>query len=292
VQVGLELGAFAWPGGPAAIGGTVARFARLADEAGFASLSTGDHLWQGFNAGGEEQPYLECFTTLAVMAANSERCRISPVVAGVHFRHPVLLAKTVTTLDVLSGGRASVGLGVGWNADEAAGAGIPFPPVAQRFEMLEETLRILLAHWHGEQGDGKAYHGEHYRVGRALGVPQSLTRPHPPIMLGGGGDKTLRLVARYADACNLYPTPDMPERLERLREFCAEEGRDYDDVEKTCCLPFDVTDGASASELLDTLHHLTDQGIQTVIGIVTAADPLAQVELIGEKVLPALAPEH
>jgi len=289
VQVGLELGAFAWPGGPAAIGDTVARFSQLADEAGFASLSTGDHLWQGFNAGGEEQPYLECFTTLAVMAAHSRRCRVLPVVAGVHLRHPALLAKTVTTLDVLSGGRAGVGLGVGWNADEATGSGIPFPSVARRFEMLEETVRILLGYWTGDQGDGEAYHGTHYRVDRVLGVPQSLTRPHPPIMLGGAGEKTLRLVARYADACNLYPTPDLPDRLARLRGLCAEAGRDYDDIEKTVCLPFDVGDGTG--ELLDTLHQLADQGIQTTIGIVTSADPLRQVELIGAKVLPALARE-
>jgi F420-dependent oxidoreductase-like protein len=290
VQVGLELGAFAWPGGPAAIGTTVARFAQLADDAGFASLSTGDHLWQGFNAGGEEMPYLECFTTLAVMAANSRRCRVLPVVAGVHFRHPALLAKTVSTLDVLSGGRAGVGLGVGWNADEATAAGIPFPPVARRFEMLEETLRILLGYWTGERGDEKAYHGEHYRVDRALGVPRSLTRPRPPIMLGGAGDKTLRLVAQYADACNLYPTPDMPDRLARLRELCAENGRDYADIEKTVCLPFDVSDGTG--ELIDTLHQLAGQGIDTTIGIVSSSDPIRQVELIGAKVLPALTLEE
>ncbi|OQO92584.1 LLM class F420-dependent oxidoreductase [Saccharomonospora piscinae] len=294
MRVGLELGAFEWPGGTAAIGDTVARFAQLADEAGFSSLSTGDHLWQGFNAGGERAPYLECFTTLAVMAAHSRHCRISPVVAGVHFRHPSLLAKTVTTLDVLSGGRASVGLGVGWNAEEAVGSGIAFPPVAERFEMLEETLAILHGYWHGEEGDGQAYEGRHYRLERVLGVPQSITRPHPPIMLGGAGDKTLRLVARYGDACNLYPTPDMPDRLERLREICAEVGRDYDEIEKTCCLPFDVTgggDGDDTRQLLDTLGQLSGQGIETVIGIVATADPLRQVELIGSKVLPELAGE-
>ncbi|GAB3473553.1 LLM class flavin-dependent oxidoreductase [Amycolatopsis cihanbeyliensis] len=291
MRVGLELGAFDWPGGPRAIGDTVTRFAQLADEAGFTSLSTGDHLWQGFNAGGEEAPYLECFTTLAVMAANSRHCRISPVVAGVHFRHPALLAKTVTTLDILSGGRASVGIGVGWNADETAGSGIPFPPVAERFEMLEETLRILLGYWDGERGNGLAHHGKHYHLDRILGVPQSLTRPHPPIMVGGAGDKTLRLVARYADACNLYPTPDMPDRLERLREICTEVGRDYDDIEKTCCLPFDVGNGEGTGELLETLQQLAGQGIQTVIGIVASPDPLRQVELIGAKVLPELGRE-
>ncbi|ALG10756.1 TIGR03560 family F420-dependent LLM class oxidoreductase [Kibdelosporangium phytohabitans] len=292
MRIGLELGAFAWPGGPAAIGETVARFARVADEAGYVSLSTGDHVWQGFNAGGEHQPYLECFTTLAVLAANSRRCRISPVVAGVHFRHPAVLAKTITTLDLLSGGRAGVGLGVGWNADEATGSGIPFPSVATRFEMLDETLRILLAYWTGAEGTDKAFHGKHYQLDRVLGVPQSLTRPHPPILLGGGGEKTLRLVAKYADACNLYPTPEMPAQLARLREICAETGRDYDRIEKTCCLPFDVADGSGTGELLDTLHQLGEQGIQTVIGIVATADPVRQIELIGEKVLPSLSDDQ
>jgi F420-dependent oxidoreductase-like protein len=291
VHVGLALGAFAWNNGPAAMGETVARIGRTADDAGFALIGVGDHLWQGPHAGGPQAPQLECFTTLATIAAHTRRCRVVSFVAGVHFRPPALLAKTVTTLDVLSGGRATLGLGVGWDEDEATGSGIPFPPVAERFEMLEETLRILRGYWHGEQGDERPFHGRHYRVNRPLNLPQSLSRPHPPIMLGGGGTKTLRLVARYADACNLYPGPDLPDKLDQLRRFCADAGRDYDAIEKTCALPMDVgADGAGTGELITQLRRLAGEGVQTVIGILLApGDPLRQVEIIGEKVLPAVA---
>lgn len=291
MHVGLALGAFDWKDGPAALGETVARIGRTADDAGFALIGVGDHLWQGPHAGGPEAPQLECFTTLATIAAHTRRCRVVSFVAGVHFRAPALLAKTVTTLDVLSGGRATLGLGVGWDEAEASGSGIPFPPVADRFEMLEETLQILRGYWHGEQGDERPFHGRHYRVDRPLNLPQSLTRPHPPIMLGGGGAKTLRLVARYADACNLYPGPDLPDKLSLLRRFCTDAGRSYDAIEKTCALPVNVgSDGAGAGELIAQLRQLAGEGVQTVIGILLApGDPLRQVEIIGEKVLPAVA---
>lgn len=290
MKVGLELGAFDWIGGPVTIADTVAQIARTADDAGFSLISVGDHIWQGPNAGGELAPMLECFTTLATIAAHTRRCRVAPVVAGVHFRHPSVLAKTVTTLDILSGGRATLGLGVGWNADETTGAGIAFPSVAERFVMLEETLRILHQYWSGERGDEQPFDGTHYRLGRALNVPQASTEPHPPIMLGGGGAKTLRLVARYGDACNLYPSPDLPERLELLRELCESAGRDYDAIEKTCVLPVDVgDDGSGTDALIGELRRIAGEGVQTVIGIVASPEPLRQVEIIGEKVLPAVA---
>jgi F420-dependent oxidoreductase-like protein len=290
VKVGLELGAYDWTGGPARIGDTVAQVARAADDAGFSLIGVGDHVWQGANAGGPLAAQLECFTMLATIAAHTRYCQVAPVVAGVHFRHPSMLAKAVTTLDVLSGGRAVLGLGVGWNEEEAIGSGIPFPPVAERFAMLEETLRILHRYWDGERGDERPFHGEHYQVERPLNVPQNLTRPHPPIMLGGGGKKTLRLVAEYADACNLYPSPDMPDKLELLSRLCEDVGRDYDAIEKTCVLPVDVgDDGGGTAELIGELRRIASEGVRTVIGIVSSADPLRQVEIIGEKVLPAVA---
>ncbi|WP_460405428.1 TIGR03560 family F420-dependent LLM class oxidoreductase [Actinophytocola sediminis] len=290
MKLGLELGAFEWEGGPATYGDTLARVARTADDAGFSLISVGDHVWQGPNAGGEDNAFLESFTTLGVLTAHTSNCLIGPVVAGVHFRHPSMLAKAVTTVDVLSGGRAFVGLGVGWNQQEALGAGIPFPPVADRFVMLEETLRILHQYWEGDRGDERPFDGTHYQLGRALNVPQNLTRPHPPIMLGGGGPKTLRLVATYADACNLYPSPELPNQLELLRRFCADAGRDYDAIEKTCVLPVDVgEDGDGAAALVDQLRQIAADGVRTVIGIVASANPLRQVEIIGEKVLPAVA---
>ncbi|GAA3071554.1 LLM class F420-dependent oxidoreductase [Streptosporangium carneum] len=287
----MELGDYAWEGGPARMADTLADIARTADDAGFALIGVGDHLWQGPHAGGPEQPELECFTTLAVIAAHTRRCLLAPVVAGVHFREPAVLAKTVTTLDVLSGGRAMLGVGAGWYEEEAVGLGIPFPPLGERFARLEEAIQVCLRMWHGERGDERPFEGEHYRLERPLNLPQSLSRPHPPIMIGGGGERrTLRLVARYADACNLYPGPDLPHKLDVLRRHCEDEGRDYDAIEKTCIFPFAVgDDAAGAGELVEQLRGLAASGIQTAIGIVSGPDPVRQVEAIGKHVVPAVA---
>ncbi|GII76223.1 LLM class F420-dependent oxidoreductase [Sphaerisporangium rufum] len=290
MKIGLVIGDFAWEGGTARMADTLAGIARTADDTGFSLVGVGDHLWQGPHAGGPEAPQLECFTTLAVIAAHTRRCRIAPVVAGVHFRQPGLLAKTVSTLDVLSGGRAMLGLGVGWYEDEARGLGIPYPSLTERFEMLEETVRICHALWQGERGTEQPFAGKHYRLDRALSAPGTLARPHPPIMIGGGGKKTLRLVARHADACNLYPGPDLPAKLDVLRAHCAAEGRDYDAIEKTCIMPFDTgPDGAGAAALAEQLRGLAAQGVETAIGIVSGPDPVRQVEIIGTKVIPAVA---
>jgi F420-dependent oxidoreductase-like protein len=290
MRIGMELAEFGWGSGPAELGSVLRRIAEVADDAGFDLVGVGDHMWQGPHAGGPERRQLECFTTLAVIAAHTRRCRIAPVVAGVHFRQPALLAKTVTTLDVLSGGRAMLGVGAGWYADEAAGMGFPFPPLARRFEMLEETLRVCLRLWDGEQGDERPFEGAHYRLDRPLNLPQSLTRPRPPIMVGGDGRKALRLVARYADACNVYPGPDLDAKLGLLREYCAEEGRSFDAIEKTAIFPFGVgADGSGTDELVGELRRWAASGIQTAIGIVADTDPVRQLEIIGEKVIPAVA---
>ena len=170
------------------------------------------------------------------------------MVSGVHFRHPAVLVKAVTTLDVLSGGRAALGIGSGHYEEEARGLGIPFPPQRERFEMLEEAVQIALRMWSGESGDERPFEGKHYRPGCPLNLPQSLTRPHPPIMIAGDGEqKTLRLVARYANACSLRPSPEIPRKLDVLRRHCENEGRDYDEIEKTCAFAFDVgEDGEQA----------------------------------------------
>jgi F420-dependent oxidoreductase-like protein len=291
MRLGLEIGAYAWDGGPRRIADTLAAVARIADDAGFALLGVGDHVWQGDHAGGPEQPHLDAFTTLGLLAAHTTRIPLGPVVAGVHFRAPALLAKAVTTLDVLSGGRAVLGIGAGWNGQEAAGMGIGFPGTAERFGMLDEAIRICLALWDGERGDELPFKGRHYQLGRALNAPQSTTRPHPPILIGGGGDKTLRLVARYGDACNLYPSPDLPARFELLREYCAQEGRDYDAIERTCILPVDTgPDGSGASALADQLAAIAGLGVQTAICIVSGPDPVGQAEVLAARVAPAVAP--
>ncbi len=289
MKLGLELAEFGWDGGPAEMGRTLERTVRAADDAGFDLIGVGDHVWQGPHAGGPEQPQLECFTTLATIAAHTSRCRIAPVVAGVHFRQPALLAKTVTTLDVLSGGRAMLGIGAGWYADEATGMGFPFPPLARRFDMVEEALRVCLRLWDGET-DTRPFDGTHYRLQRPLSVPRSLSRPHPPVLIGGNGSTTLRLVARYGDACNIYPGPGFESKLELLRGYCAEEGRSYDRIEKTAIFPFPTElDSASLAELTGKLRGWAEAGIGTAVGIVSGADPVRSVEIIGEKVVPAIA---
>ncbi|HEV2780618.1 MAG TPA: LLM class F420-dependent oxidoreductase [Actinophytocola sp.] len=290
MKLGLELGTYSWEGGPERIGTTLAEIGRTADHAGFAVIGAADHLWQGAHAGGPEQPMLECLTTLAALAAHTERIPLMTGVAGVHFRHPAMLAKAVTTLDVISGGRAVLGIGVGWDADECAGNGIPFPPVGQRFAMLEETLRVCLAFWEGEQGSDGPVEGEHYRLGRVLNLPQSLSRPHPPILIGGGGEKrTLRLVAQYADACNLHPTPDVPHKLDVLRQHCADVGRDYDSIEKTIIMPIPPDLDGNADAMVDMLHGMAESGVDTAIGILADPTPVHTVNVLADKVLPAIA---
>ncbi|TMD66752.1 MAG: LLM class flavin-dependent oxidoreductase, partial [Chloroflexi bacterium] len=204
---------------------------------------------------------------------------------------PVLLAKTVTTLDVLSGGRAWLGIGAGDYEEEARGLGLPFPPLKERYERLEEMLQICLRMWHGEQGDERPFEGKHYRIERPLNLPQSLARPHPPILIAGSGEqRTLRLVARYADACNLQPGPQIPKKLEILRQHCEAEGRDYDAIEKTCMFAFDVgEDGSKVGELIEQLRWLASMGIQTVLGVIPHVYRIEPLEVIGREVIPAVA---
>jgi alkanesulfonate monooxygenase SsuD/methylene tetrahydromethanopterin reductase-like flavin-dependent oxidoreductase (luciferase family) len=192
---------------------------------------------------------------------------------------------------VLSGGRAWLGIGVGDYEEEARGSGLPFPPLKERYEMLEEMLQICLRMWHGEQGDERPFEGKHYRIERPLNLPQSLTRPHPPILIAGSGEqRTLRLVARYADACNLQPGPQIPKKLEILRQHCEAEGRDYDTIEKTCMFAFDVgEDGSKVGELIGQLRWLASMGIETVLGVVPQVYRIKPLEVIGREVIPAVA---
>ena len=255
----------------------------------FESGWTFDHFYPIFSdpAG----PCLEGWMTLAALAQATRRLRLGTLVTGIHYRHPAVLANMAATLDIVSGGRLELGIGAGWNEEEARGLGIPFPSMRERFEMLEETLQICLRMWSGEHGDERPFEGTHYHLERPLNSPQSLTRPHPPIMIGGSGErKTLRLVARYADACNLFPTPDLPRKLEVLRQHCEAEGRDYDTITKTCIFSLDVGEnGSKVGELIDTLRGFAGMGIQAVIGSVPQVDRIRPVEIIGREVIPAVA---
>jgi F420-dependent oxidoreductase-like protein len=291
MRLGLQLNNFDWDGGPACFADTLTEIAGAAEEAGFDRIGVADHLWQHPIMGGPEADELECYTTLAFLAANTERTRLTAMVTGVHFRHPGVLAKTVTTLDVLSGGRAALGIGSGHYEEETRGLGIPFPPQKERFEMLEEAIQICLRMWSGERGDERPFEGKHYRLERPLNLPQSISRPHPPIMIAGDGErKTLRLVARYADACSLRPKPEIPGKLDVLRLHCEEEGRDYEKIEKTCAFALDAGEnGEKAGELIGQLRWLSGMGVETVIGVVPNVDRITPLETIGREVIPAVA---
>ncbi len=288
MHVGLQIPDFTWPGGPARLGADLAAVARTADDAGFEFISVMDHFFQIGVLGPADREMLEAYTTLGYLAACTSRAKLITLVTGAIYRHPGILAKIVTTLDVLSGGRAWLGIGAAWNEEESKGLGIPFPPVAERFERLEETLQICLQMW---KGDESPYRGLHYDLDRPLNSPQALTTPHPPIMIGGGGErKTLRLVARYAQACNLFPTPDLAHKLDVLRAHCDAEQRVYDEIRKSCYFIFDVgPKGEKVSEVVDRLGELAAMGFDTAIGAVADVWELTQLEIIGSEVIPAVA---
>ena len=291
MKLGLDIADFTWPAGPAKLGSTLGDIARTADEAGFDSIWVMDHFWQIRMNGPEHHEMLEGYSALSYIAAVTKRAKLGTMVTGVVYHQPGILAKTVTTLDVLSGGRAWLGIGAAWNEAESRGLGIPFPAMKERFERLEETLQICQQMWEGKRGSEKPFRGEHYQLERPLNSPQSLTRPHPPILIGGGGEKkTLRLVAQYADACNLFPTPEIPRKLDILREHCKAVGRNYDDIEKTSLFQFDLGDnGENLGKVIGGLKWLAGMGIQTVIGHVPKIYETKRLELIGEKLIPAVA---
>ena len=291
MKIGMDIPDFTWSGGAARLGPTLTQIARTADQAGFDSIWVMDHFWQIGMNGPEHHEMLEGYSALAFMAGITSRVKLGTMVTGAVYRYPGVLAKTVSTLDVLSGGRAWLGIGAAWNEAEARGLGIPFPPLGERFERLDETLQICLQMWQGERGSEKPFTGKHYQLERPLNSPQALSRPHPPILIGGGGErKTLRLVAQYADACNLFPGPQLPHKLEVLKQHCQDVGRNYDDILKTAMFRFDVGDnGEKVGKVIGGLHWLASMGIQAAIGAVAHVDRIKQVEIMGEKVIPAVA---
>jgi F420-dependent oxidoreductase-like protein len=288
VKIGLQIPDFTTPGGPARLGPDLATVARVADDAGFEFIALMDHFFQIGMLGPPEHEMLEAYTTLGYLAGNTSRAKLLTLVTGAVYRYPGILAKVVTTLDVLSGGRAWLGIGAAWNDEESRGLGIAFPPVAERFERLEETVQICLQMW---RGDESPYRGTHYQLERPLNSPQALSQPHPPIMIGGSGErKTLRLVARYAQACNLFPGPDLGRKLDVLRAHCETEGRDYDEIEKTCYFIFDVGEkGERAGQIVDELGALAELGFQAAIGAVARVWDVTPLEVIGSEVIPAVA---
>jgi F420-dependent oxidoreductase-like protein len=286
MKIGLQVPSFSWPGGDAAIGPTLARIAETADEVGFDSLWVMDHFFQIRGVGRPEEPMLEGWTALGYMAAHSKTATLGLMVGGVHYRQAGLWAKAATTLDVLSGGRAYLGIGAAWNEEESHGLGFPMPPLGVRFEMLEETLQICHAMWQGERGSQAAFDGRHYQATRLLNSPQSISKPHPRIMIGGGGEqKTLRLVARYADACNIFGGPEqLTHKFSVLRERCAEAGRTFGDIERSNLSSVNLERETPAA-LVDRFARLADVGVQHVIFSVADVWDPRNLERIGREVV-------
>ena len=287
MQIGLQIPDFTNPAGPGQLAADLARVARTADEAGFRYLAVMDHFFQIGYLGPPEREMLEAYTTLGFLAAHTTRVELLTVMTGVIYRYPGLLAKTVTTLDVLSAGRAWLGIGAAWNEEESRGLGVPFPPVAERFERLEEALRI---YQQMGRGDETPFEGRYNQLARPLNSPAPLRTPYPPIMIGGGGEKkTLRLVAKYADACNLFNTPDVEHKLEVLRGHCEREGRDYDEILKTALYVPDVgAKGERVDAVLADLRRLADLGFGATIGSVPDVYDITPLEIIGQEVIPAV----
>ena len=295
MKLGLQIESFTWPGGPEAIAPTLSRIVGEADEAGFDSIWVMDHFFQIRGVGKTEEPMLEGWTTLGFMAAHTSRARLGLMVGGVHYRNPGLWIKAATTLDVLSGGRAWLGIGAAWNQEESLALGFPFPPLGERFEQLEDTLKMAHAMWSGERGTEAAYEGPQFKATRLLNSPQSLSRPRVPIMVGGGGEKkTLLLVARYADACNVFGSPEAIARKYRiLDEHCATVGRDPTEIERSTLQTIDLaTDrrrhASTAAEVVDRAGDLADAGAQHIIFSVRDLHEPDRMATLARDVIPAL----
>jgi F420-dependent oxidoreductase-like protein len=298
MKFGLQVYSFTWPGGTPEIGPTLARVVRSADEAGFDSIWVMDHFWQIGAPGSETEPMLEGWTALGFMAAHTERARLGLMVGGVHYRNPGLWVKAATTLDVLSGGRAWLGLGAGWNRAESVGLGFAFPETKIRFEMLEDTLQIAHHLFEGERGSEAAFAGRQFSAERLLNVPQSISRPRVPIMIGGGGEKkTLRLVAQHADASNLFGDPDQLRHKYRiLAAHCEAIGRPFDEIERTTLQSVSLftpnawrTTTESADQLVDRFGRLADAGVQQVIINTAEVHNPDAIALMATDVIPQLA---
>ncbi len=256
MELGLHIADFTWNGGPAALATNLADHVRAAEDAGIQRITVMDHFWQLSGIGPVEHEMLEAYTALGFIAAHTTKARLHTLVTGVIYREPALLAKAVTTLDVLSNGRAALGIGAAWNEQECIGLGIRFPPVKERFERLEEAIRICLQMWSDSE---EPFDGAYYHLERTLNSPQSIQRPHPPLMIGGGGErKTLRLVAKYADSCNISTATDVVHKLEVLRRHCDELGRDYDTIEKTAMMVVDET--SSTDDIVRAAADLAGKG--------------------------------
>ncbi len=291
MKIGLQLPYFNWPGSPANIGAKLTEIGQQADAAGFASLWVMDHFFQIENVGKAEEPMLEGYSVLSFLASVTSKQRLGTLVTGVIYRHPGILIKTVTTLDVLSAGRAWLGIGAAWYEREAQGLGVSYPSIRERFERLEETLQIAHQMW---KDDTSPYNGAHYQLAEPMNHPQPLRKPHPPIMIGGMGEqKTLRLVAQYADACNLFARAGndvLRSKLDILKRHCEDVGRNYDDIERTALATVNIAPGAmTAQDVISQCKSLADLGMQHVIFNMPNVYDITPLEAFGREIIPEVA---
>ncbi len=290
MRIGLQVISFNWPGSPQNIGAKLGEIARAADDAGFYSLWVMDHFFQMQGYSDPHDPMLEGYTASAFMAAQTKRIKHGLMVTGGFYRHPGILIKTATTLDVLSGGRAYFGIGAGWYEREAQGLGVPFPPTGERMARLEEILQIAHKLW---RDDETPYEGKYYQLAEPIIRPQPLSQPHPTILIGGGGEKkTLRFVAQYGDACNLFAGPgnlDMVRhKLDVLQQHCADVGRDYAEIEKTTLGSIPPT--MSSQQVIDYCGELAALGVnQAIFSLPANVHEITPLERIGSEVIPAVA---
>jgi F420-dependent oxidoreductase-like protein len=291
MRIGLQVPSFTWPGGAVQIAPKLAEIAQIADEGGFYSLWVMDHFFQIDVIGPPEHDMLEGYSTLTYLAGKTSRVKLGTMVTGVIYRHPGLLVKTATTLDVLSGGRAYLGIGAGWFEREARGLGVPFPPLKERFERLEEALQITHQMWSGKVD---TYNGSHYHLAETLCVPMPLSKPHPPILVGGLGEtKTLRMVAQYADACNLFDRigwENLQHKIDTLKGHCDTLKRDYATIEKTSLGTVHLAAGAmTATEVIAHCRKLADLGIQHAIFNMPDVETITPLEIFAKEIIPAVA---
>jgi len=287
MELGIHFANFTLPGGPGAIGGHLADTAAAAEASGCTTFTLMDHYFQMEEFADRHEPMLEGYTALGYLAGRTEHLHLGLMVTGVTYRHPGLLAKIVTTLDVVSGGRAQLGIGAAWYEKEHLGLGVPFPPTSERFERLEETLQICHQMWSDDDGP---FEGKHYRLAETICSPRPVSDPRPRILVGGSGErKTLRLVARYADACNLFASePDeIAHKLEVLDRHCADAGRDPSEIRRTMLTMADPL--ADPDGFLRSMEPYAALGIELVEITPLVEDPAAWAGRLGHKVVPGLA---
>lgn len=309
MKIGLQIPRFHWPGNPENIGSKLAEIARTADDSGFSSLWVMDHFYQvGQGYGAPREPMLEGYAALAYMAAVTKKVKLGTMVTGAFYRHPGILVKTVTTLDVLSGGRGILGIGAGWYENEARGMGVPFPhALEERMGRFEETLQIARHMW---RDDRSTFEGRYYRLEEPICRPQPISKPHPYIMIGGSGErKTLRFVAKYGDACNLHlgahpklrgytqrAYDNYRTRFERLRhklavlrKHCEGEGRDYEEIDRSVLSPLEVSPSVmTTGEVIEMCEEVAEIGINYVIFNMPNDHEITPIETIGREVVPCV----